>query len=1159
MKRLLLCGIGLLSLSAVAQNKGMTIQADVFPMGEFPAAHRTQILTKGYDSAQHSWSLDYSRGRFGAKSHLNFRVNRGKGISAPVELELFKTSRITLCFENGKGEIYLNGTKIGEKENITMPLVNQHSLQIGKYPGNRFIFPGKVTNVKILEKVVRPEKFTSAGTETTHLHFVAPSKNIPFKPVSGKWYSDKFGYREFSDHIDVNALAVNDKIMPESFVLTARVITVDNMGKIILEFCRQDNNNCYRLVLDGNNTQRELNLYKVEKGKASLLASRTSVDTQIPTSGSRTAPLTISIGRHEGMIHVRLNSIELLQTLDDTFKKGTVAIGVHERKAQFAEVSVKSYSGYAVEKKPVALPKQEIRLSTDTCRTVFYDDETIAMTAEFINRTPDAMKPGKMQVVYQKKKESRSVSTVPATGTVKQAISVKASDLNYGKNTVKVTDGKLSAEMNITVVRRPQKDLYRFYCWTGGDLAVMNANGFNGINLNLTPKDDVQYRKKMIASRTDYAMLNNMSIGIQIALLSAVPAGGNDMCVVRKDGTRSIRLNARNEKTIKYICSGMEKIAKFLKDYPAINRILLDSEIENFLEQGYAKEDIDRARKELGFEPPISETANMEIDNTAGRVVRIPQSVKKATPAVFPTDNKYYRFMSWFWDRGAGDNLIRAQVAKIIKKERPDIQVYHDPYRNVPLSSRMEGMDFAGTWFYCHPDAGETFMAVESMLSACRAGGRPEKFQLDPSLWLYSYKIGPAKGRWAGVQPANIYLTALHLGFAAKPEMIEIYDLNFLLPTSKPEFREKHIRQTVSDFAKKFVKPLWSATRHLEREQPKTALMLSFGSQIFNRSYWGGYGNSSANTILNLFWKANIPTAIITEETIRKGELANYDQILLYRTSHLPQDVFDKLKTFADKGGKILTEPDSPWAKLFPKAVKFPIETEKITDTTYWSVKHKKGFTADVMYAEQQNYAKALRKFKQAGSTFADTESTELYIRTLQSGDCKYVFLMNDKRTFGDYFGKKYKSVYDAGLPLKADVSLKTNGAVYEFPAKKKLELKNGKVSLDFKPVEGKLLIVYPEAVGAVKVENIPTFQAGKKAVFKISVLNGKQKQLKGIQPIRVLLTMPNGQKMEQFISAKNGSAEFVYVPGQNEPNGKWKLEAEELASGTKTVREWTR
>ena len=160
--KLLLCGMGLLSLSAAAQNKGMTIQADVFPMGEFPSGHRTQIITKGYDSAQHSWSLEYARSRFGQKSQLNFRINKGRGISVPVELELFKTSRITVCFENGKGEFYLNGTKIGEQANVTMPIVNQNSLLIGKYYGNRFVFPGKVTNVKILEKVERPQKFTSS-------------------------------------------------------------------------------------------------------------------------------------------------------------------------------------------------------------------------------------------------------------------------------------------------------------------------------------------------------------------------------------------------------------------------------------------------------------------------------------------------------------------------------------------------------------------------------------------------------------------------------------------------------------------------------------------------------------------------------------------------------------------------------------------------------------------------------------------------------------------------------------------------------------------------------------------------------------------------------------------------------------------------------------
>ena len=97
------------------------------------------------------------------------------------------------------------------------------------------------------------------------------------------------------------------------------------------------------------------------------------------------------------------------------------------------------------------------------------------------------------------------------------------------------------------------------------------------------------------------------------------------------------------------------------------------------------------------------------------------------------------------------------------------------------------------------------------------------------------------------------------------------------------------------------------------------------------------------------------------------------------------------------------------------------------------------------------------------------------------------------------------------------------------------------------------------ETFGSVKIDAVPTFRAGEKAVFKIHVLNGKQKKLQGIQPIRVTLTDPNGKKTEVFTSAENGSAIFTYLPGNNEPAGKWKLQAEELASGIKTFHQWTR
>ena len=1159
-KLALLAVLGFFSFVLPAQESNIkTIQMDVFPMSEFASNFGYRLLAKGYDSAKKSWGMGYSRSSLNGKSSIYYRSQGGKFLSATKELVPFQTNKITVTFDNGKAVMYLNGEKIAEGSGVLPPHENSYRLVVGAYASGAFKFPGKVTNVKFLNKVVVPEKFTPQEKFTKHFSFVSTEtrKPLPFKVVRGNWKRMPWGYAELSDNVETNALAVLDQVMPESFVYTARITTFDNVGNIILEFCRQDDKNCYRVVHQGASAVKTIFIYKVENGVETLLNKVTSDTIKIPTAGTRLAPLTISIGRHENMIHVRVNDTEMVSAYDETFKKGTIGFGVHERKAKFRQITVTSYSAYAVNSKPKPLAKQELILNAPTQRTVFYRDEEIVLNAEFINRSGTPADPGKVQFVFNKKAQTWNPGKVAASSSANRQFVIDGSKLSDGDYTVTLSSGKMNASFKITLLTRPQKDLYTFYSWANGDLAAMNQNHFNGVTFVVFLTDEIKYLRQTIAAKNDYAMKHNMKLGVHIPMLSRTPAGGKAMTVIRKDGKYSGKLNARNEAAQKFIKDRVAKVMEMLKDYPAINRILLDSEVENFLELSYGKKDIDLARKELGFEPPMSETADMELDGTRGRVVSLPKSIKAKTPAVFPLSDKNYRFMLWYWERGTGDNLIRAEAAKIIKKYRPDILIHHDPYRDVPLSSRMLGMDAPGTWFYCHPDAGETFMAVESQLSSCRAGGRPEKFILDPSLWLYSMRIGPARNLWAGVQPANIYLTALHLGFAAKPEAIEIYDLNFLLPTSTPQFREKHIRAEVSNFAKNIVKPLWSATRHLDREQPRTALMLSFSTQIFNRSYWGGYGNSQANAILNLFWKANIPTAIITEEAVRNGELAKYDRILLYRTSHLPQDVFDAIKKFAAKGGKVLTEPDSPWSKLIPGAISYPIETDKLTKTTYYQIMRKDGFTADVVYAEQQKYAKDLRKFRPDGLTFADSNSTELYIRTLQSGDCKYVFLMNDKRTFGDYFGKKYKAVFDAGLPLTAEVSLKTNGAVYEFPARKKHTLKNGKLTLDFKPTEGKILVIYPEAVAAVKVENTPSFSAGKPALFEISVLNSKQNKLKGIQPIRVVLTKPNGKKIEQFISAVNGTAEYTYLPGDKELKGKWKLEVTEMASGISISKEW--
>ena len=1148
---ILLCLCGAVK---AAEKEVATIQADVFPMSEFASFFRYQIITKGSDSADKSWMLAYIKNGYTHPGRICFGGNKQKEFSVPADLQPYQWNRVTVCFDGEKAIMYLNGEKIGEMERMAPP-ENSHKMVIGKYMwGTDMTFPGKVENAFYEKKLLIPEKRTVTGTKTTHLFFRAGDKEVPLERISGAWTNRPTGYQELSDNIDVNALAISKKVMPENFVMTSDFITYDGMGTIALEFCRQENGDGYRVELKVTSALRFLTIYKRENGELSLLEEVNSSKIPLETSGRRGYPLRLTVGRYNGMIHLQINGKDIMNGFDDTFKTGKVGVGAHERKVDLCGISVNSYPEYAVNTVAKAKPQHELQLGTETLRTVFYRDEKIPLNASFVNRSAKEFETGKVTIKLHGKTYTLESSKIPGMKTVGQEVLLDAADLRDGEYTVTAEAGKLKGEFKITLVSRENSDLYRFYNWGGGKIEELDKYHFNGKNVTFTPKDDFRKYRELLALHNDYALKNQMKLGVHWHLQTAIPAGGQKMCILRKDGTYSPRgLSPHREDVRKYLRDGITEFMKLLQHYPAFNRIILDSEVESIQEMDFSEQSMKMAKEALGFEPPMSDTTEMEIDNYAGVRVTVPKKIKDATPTVFPNDNKYYRFMHYLWDKGYGDNLLRVDAAEVIRKYRPDMMIYHEPYRDVPLASRMEGMDFGGTWYYSFPDGAESFMATESLLSVSRAMGKPEGFQIDPSLWLYQHTIGPSKSRQAGVHPYSLYISALHIAFAAKPTVIELFDLGFTMPGSGVEFCPDNMVQKLSDYSKNVVKPLWSATRRLDREPRKAALLTSFGSQIFDNCYWGGWGRQAQNAVLSLLWRANIPTAILSEENIRMGELDRYDQLFLHKTTRLPQDIFDAVKKFAARGGTIVVEPGSPWKALLPNAVEFAVDTDMIAKSGYWSIHNGNGFTADVVHNEQQKTAQAMRKlFRKDGLTFADSNSTELFVQTLKTDDCAYVFLQNDKRTFGDYFGKKYKAVLDQGLPLTADVTLKHKGAVYEFPGKKLSDRCPGKYTIEFKPSEYKILILYPEPVASLGLKSVPAFKATEKAVFQITVNNAKGKQLRGVQPVKVVLTAPDGKKVEQYLSAENGLVEFSYIPAKNEPSGTWKLEAEELASGIK-------
>ena len=1148
----------ILSMIASVSGAVRTIEVDVFPMAEFAPPFRYQLLGRGMDSWKNSWRLDYSQKSFTKKAAIGFSTGNGWTFSAPAKLSPFRKNRVTAVFDGKKAALYLNGTLLAEKETSFLVPENNYELWIGRYAKSKNrLFPGKVSNVRLSEKITIPEKTSFGKDPKQYFFYQASTENKPaFKALSGNWHFNSNGYGESTDNRAISVFSLLPVNLPEDFVLTTGVVTRDNTGSIHLEFCRKDAQNTYLLTHKNMGSGLVfLSLFKKQNDRLFILGEALSTQISIPENGSFRKPLFISIGCKGEEIHVRINDREVISVIDQTFRRGKVCLGLQGRKADFCRISLSAYPEYCAAMRPIRLKPLELKVKSKTLRQVFYRNEKIRLTAEFFNRTTADFSPAETKIAFAGKTQIWKTPVVHAGKSVQHNFVLDGRDLRSGTYPLTLSSGKHTVKMSITLVERKPEDHYAFsnsrHNIAVEHLKKLTPTLLNGSGFTLPAGTNLEHLRPIIAQANDYAMLNKMDMGLRLPMLRNTDANKKHMRIVRKDGSRSPLLDPWRPDVRAHFKKEFEKILIFFKDYPSFKYFNLDSEVENHVEPDYSQAGIARAQKVLGFAPPMAENSAVELDNTAGRKIRLPEKIRKATPPVFSPKDQNYLYMRYFWEQGIGDNFLREEMLPVIRKHIPDAVIFHNPWRNVILGKRMTGHDLIGTWFYCHPDAGATHMAIEAMLAGCRAAKVPERFTTAASLWLYNQRMGPARQKWAGVQPTDITLISFHLTFAAKPEFMELYDISFLFPESKAQFREANTKSEITRFIRTYVRPLWSTVQKLDRDKNKSALLISVGTQVFSRSRWGGYGCEPANIVLDLLWKAQIPSGIVTEETILNGELSQYDRLFLHQTSHIPADVREKILQFLQKGGKVYAESSSPWIKLIPGVRPLEIPVEIISKSSYYDIRKGKGFTADKVYAEQQRIAGMLRStIGKEIKNAAESPSTEVFIRSLNKNNSHYIFVINDRRTFCDYFGKKYKAVYEAGVPQKVRVKVNVPGTVYLYPDGKKLQLKNKECLLQLDRADCKVLIVYPEEVKNIEFGKVPVFIPGEKAEFKISVLGKSGKVLKGIQPLHIRLTAPDKKVTEHYTSAINGTLRWAFTPGKNDVSGIWKLTVRELASG---------
>ena len=1162
-----------------SQSQGFTIQVWFKPMVDVSKQiSRMQLLTKGADSAAKNWQLMLLYNQQKHQGYLNFAFKhhtKNFEISAPLPQELADTwSRTTITGDGEKLKLYLNGKLLSERDCEELPPQNPYPLIVGAYAfGRKLAMVGNIRNLSIRKQAIIPDAMIEPSAQKILLNsdFSKAGSEKNWHPVNGKWFLDNSAYCEHSDlNSEKGIWSVSGEQTWQNYSLETTIRCLDSLGSVLLATGWQTIDNHYQIIHRSYSSgMTQLAIVKIKDGQKSILASIDNSENPLPTP-AQNQDIDYKIYCFEGIITVMINGHFLLSIIDNDFPSGKVAIGEHERKICIKSVKVKELTQFISPLTPVQRKPIEISIRQDALRQAFFRGESIPFSIVLQNNTRKPLAPQTVCVKIDRGIGECARICFPELmpgNENSRMISLPTDAWKSGEYKMTAWIEETPCENSYDLFLAPEKrnDTFRFHSWGGSSdvpfFKSLQEHGFNGLSIAINPAEDFAMQKAYLARIMNQAVRYGQDITISYTCLWATLPGA-DTRVMRHDGSKGNAPDPWNPKQRDWALERMEKLAHLLKNYPSVNGFLLNSENENIAEPDYSPAGQNRAERELGFKMPLPENLGEDKDNTDGRLIRVPQEVKAQTPAVFPDNNEWYCFFKWFWQRGYGDNILNEELKNIIKKHIPNAVVTHDPFRDVPLFYRNKGLDQVGTWFYAHPDASESLGMVETLVTAARDESTSKGINIGASLWLYGEQICPAKDRYAGVQPTDVITQSDWVTFSRIPAAIEHFSISHLMPSQKPEYKQDNTYEKLAQFSKEVLQPFWPFVSRLERAPRRCAMLISFSSQLFGNTIWGGYGYTSGYGCYAALQMAHIPTDILFDENIQRGELNKYDVLYLHQISHLPESIFTRIVEFAKNGGTVVC--GKPFAERIPGAIAFEMDMSRRCKASWYNIRRGEGFTADIVYQDMLKNADAIRKLLgNKVQRFVDSDSPEVFLNVLEKNGARYIFVVNDKRTFGDYVGEKYRAIMEKGLPQTVMLALNTeNQAVYDLMSQRKIDaVSKGPqqiVTVDLKPAWGTILAIYPQEIKFIDLILPQELEAGKKAQIVITVASQDGTPIPGVQPLAVTILEPDGKKNEYsgYFAANNGRCQVPFVPAINDLPEKWSVSVTELSSGKTIAKE---
>ncbi len=732
------------------------------------------------------------------------------------------------------------------------------------------------------------------------------------------------------------------------------------------------------------------------------------------------------------------------------------------------------------------------------------------------------------------------------------------------------------AVIEVKVVNRRPPHRMPVVMWGGGDLEQLRDIGFTH---HLTHMED--YLRIWKAGGVTESVAPGRIAEIAQRLDRSLVAGVDELvylypghwAVRRKDFERFLRvdksgkiyprrnLSAGLPEMLEFAWNVGASVGRTFGRFPALDGALINSEVRDGTAISYHPEEREACRKALGFDIPA-----LAVSKSGVRYDSIPGfPVDRIIPDRYPL----LRFYRWFWKDGDGWNPFHSQIHRGLKKtiDRPGFWTFFDPAVRAPSLWGSGGeVDVVSQWTYSYPDPIKIGQAADELFAM--AAGRPGQkvMKMTQIIWYRSQtapelpKDPAQRAQWEKDIPDAKFITIApdHLREAfwceiARPVAgIMYHGWGSLVKAQHGSYRytNPETRGVLTELIHRVIRPLGPTLLQVPDPSADVAVLESFSSQMFaGRGSYGWSGSWEADMHLILQWAGYQPR-ILYEETVLRDGLGGVRVLVMPNCDVLPAGVAARVREFQRNGGLVVADEN-----LAPG----------ITPDVLVPAFKRKG-PPDRDKAELLARAAALRReldpFYQPYGHSGDPEAV---IRFRRYKETDYLFVINDKRTYGDYVGH-HRKVMEKGLPNRTTVTIRRAAAVaYDLLAHREVGVRrvDGGLALDAElaPGGGRLFMITPRPIRAVVCRAAaPRVARGNAQTMAVQVDDDRGKPVAAVVPVRLEVRDPTGEAAEfsGYYGAADGVLRVKLDIAPNDRTGAWSVRATELASGRQAETRFT-